>query len=108
MFVRLISNSNIQGGHLLELFPAVSKQLPMDGLFAPEENTTTQLQTLGLWENPIGSEGAVAFTDMIATNKSLTRLDLRKYNIQGEGAICLAKALAFPEKNSTVREFYIS
>ena len=32
---------------------------------ALEENTTTQLQTLLLWGDPIGSEGAVAFADML-------------------------------------------
>ena len=72
---------------------------------ALEESTTTQLQTLLLGANPIGSEGAVAFADMLATNKSLVKLDISSCNIQGEGAVCLAKAL---EKNSTVREFGIS
>ena len=72
---------------------------------ALEENTTTQLQTLSLSSNPIGSEGAVAFADVLATNKSLTKLDMWGCSIQGEGAVCLAKAL---EKNSTVREFNIS
>ena len=72
---------------------------------ALEENTTTQLQTLLLGANPIGSEGAVAFASMLATNKSLVKLNMRECSIQGEGAVCLAKAL---EKNSTVREFDIS
>ena len=72
---------------------------------ALEENTTTQLQTLWLGSNPIRSEGAAAFADMLATNKSLTKLDMWRCSIQGEGAVCLAKAL---EKNSTVREFDIS
>ena len=72
---------------------------------ALEENTTTQLQTLRLEGNPIGSKGAVAFASMLATNKSLASLSLSKCSIQGEGAVCLAKAL---EKNSTVREFDIS
>ena len=71
---------------------------------ALEENTTTQIQTLCLDGNPIGSEGAVAFADMLATNKSLVELDMRECSIQGEGAVCLAKAL---EKNFTVREFNI-
>ena len=72
---------------------------------ALEENTTTQLHTLMLRGNPIGSEGAVAFTDMLATNKSLAILNMRECSIQGKGAVCLAKAL---EKNSTLREFDIS
>ena len=69
------------------------------------ENTTTQLQTLLLWGNPIGSEGAVAFANMLTTNKSLAKLDVDHCSIQGEGAVCLAKAL---EKNSSVTEFDIS
>ena len=72
---------------------------------ALEENTTTQLQTLVLWCNPIGSEGAVAFANMLATNKSLAKLNVHHCSIQGEGAVCLAKAL---EKNSSVTEFDIS
>ena len=72
---------------------------------ALEENTTTQLQTLWLEGNPIGSEGAVALAGMLAANKSLAKLNMTHCNIPGEGAVCLAKAL---EKNSTVREFHIS
>ena len=72
-----------------------SEQLPIDGLFTPEENSTTKLQTLGLWEDPIGSEGAVAFADSYY-KQELNSIDLGKCNIQGEGAVCLAKAL---EKN---------
>ena len=72
---------------------------------ALEENTTTQIQTLFLYGNPIGSAGAVAFADMLATNKSLAKLNMSDCSIEGEGAVCLAKAL---EKNYTVREFDIS
>ena len=71
---------------------------------ALEENTTTQLQTLWLKDNPIGSEGAVAFADMVATNKSLAKLNMSWCSIQGEGAICVAKAM---ESNSSVTEFNI-
>ena len=72
---------------------------------ALEENTTTQLQTLELYGNLIASEGAVAFANMLATNKSLTKLYMSGYSIQGEGAVCLAKAM---EKNSSVTVFDIS
>ena len=72
---------------------------------ALEENSTTQLHTLLLACNPIGSEGAVAFADMLATNKNLAKLNMRECSIQGEAAVSLAKAL---EKNSTVREFTIN
>ena len=72
---------------------------------ALEENTTTQLQTLRLGGNPIESEGAVAFASMLATNKSLAKLDMMSHcSIQGKGDVYLAKAL---ENNSTVREFHI-
>ena len=50
---------------------------------AVEENTNTQLQTLWMTGNPIGSDGAVAFADMLATNKSLTQLNMSKCNIAG-------------------------
>ena len=60
---------------------------------ALEENTTTQLQTLWLPCNSVGAEGAVAFADMLATNKSLNKLGMGYCNIQGEGVVCLAKAL---------------
>ena len=72
---------------------------------ALEENTTTQLQTLRLSGNPIESEGAVAFADMLATNKSLTELYMSECSIWGEGVVCLAKAL---EKNSTLKKFGIN
>ena len=72
---------------------------------ALEENTTTQLHTLDLERNPIGSEGAVDFANMLATNKSLAKLNMRVCSIQGEGAVSLAKAM---EKNSSVTEFDIS
>ena len=49
---------------------------------ALEENTTTQLHTLVLEGNPIGSEGAVAFASMLATNKSLNELNMCYCNIQ--------------------------
>ena len=72
---------------------------------ALEENTTTQLQILWLECNLIGSEGAVAFADMLATNKSLTELNMRWCGIQGEGAVRLGKGM---EKNCNVTEFNIS
>ena len=70
---------------------------------ALEENTTTQLQTLELIGNPIGSEGAVAFADMLVTNKSLDKLDMSICYFQGKGAVCLVKAM---EKNSSVTSDY--
>ena len=54
---------------------------------------------------PIGSEGAVAFADMLATNSSLAELDVSGYSIQEEGAVCLAKAM---EHNSTLQCLDIS
>ena len=69
---------------------------------ALEENTATQLQTLELSRNPIGSAGAVA---LLATNKSLAMLCIRGCSIGGEGAVCLAGVL---EKNSTVKCLHLS
>ena len=88
-----ISSCNIQSSDSVHLAKAL------------EENATTQLQTLWLGCNPIGSEGAVAFADMLATNKSLTDLNMRGCSIKGEGAVCLAKAI---KKNSSVTKFIIS
>ena len=66
---------------------------------ALEENTTTQLHTLWLGGNSIGSEGAAAFASMLATNRSLAELYISECSIQGEGAVHLAKAL---EENTTI------
>ena len=71
---------------------------------ALEENDTTHLQSLSLSDNPIGLDSTSVFAGMLATNKSLTKLNMRCCCIQGEGAVCLAKAI---EKNSTVRELDI-
>ena len=60
---------------------------------ALEESTTTQLQTLILEDNPIGSEGAAAFTGMLATNKSLAKLNMNYCSIQREGAVAIASVL---------------
>ena len=76
-----ISYCNIQSSDSVHLAKAL------------EENTTTQLQTLELEGNPIGSEGAVAFANMLATNKSLTKLRMRECSIQGEGAVAFASML---------------
>ena len=72
---------------------------------ALEENTTTQLQTLELEANPIGSEGAVALANMLATNKSLTELYMRGCSIHGEGAVAFASML---KKNQSLKTLYLS
>ena len=72
---------------------------------ALEENTTTQLQTLKLYVNPIGSEGAAAFANMLATNKSLTKLDMRRCSIQGKGAVAFASKL---KKNQCLKTLDLS
>ena len=71
---------------------------------ALEENTTTQLQTLKLYGNLIGSEGAVAFANMLATNKSLTIFNMSCCNIQGEGAVAFASML---KKNQCLKTLYL-
>ena len=72
---------------------------------ALEENTTTQLQTLWLMGNPIGSEGAVAFANMLATNKSLTDLNMSCCDIQKESAIAFASML---KKNQCLKRLDLS
>ena len=63
------------------------------------------VKKLHIHGNPLGSEGAVAFVDMLATNKSLDLLYMNCCIIQREGGVCLAKVI---EKNFTLREFNIS
>ena len=71
---------------------------------ALEENTTTQLQALWLGGNPIGSEGAVAFADLLATSKSLAELNMSHCDIQKEGAFALASML---KKNQCLKKLDI-
>ena len=72
---------------------------------ALEKNTATQLQTLLLSYNLIGSEGAAAFADMLATNKSLVKLSLELCYIEREDTFCLAQAL---KNNSTIKHLTLS
>ena len=113
--MRYCSNLNV-----LNLASVLGLNIKLKELYIPEcniqsndsvhlaealNNPTTQLQMLELFGNPIGSEGAVAFAGMLATNQSLTKLNISGCSIQGEGAIHLAKAM---EGNCTLREFNIS
>ena len=88
-----ISDCNIQSADSVHLAKAL------------EENITSQLQVFWVDDNPIGLDGAVAFSGMLTANRSLGKLNMTQCSIQEEGAICLAKAM---EKNSSVREFDIS
>ena len=72
---------------------------------ALEENTTTQLHTLLLYGNPIGSKGAVAFADMLATNKSLAELSMSYCDIQNEGAVAFARML---KKNQCLKTLWLN
>ena len=87
-----ISYCNIQSSDSVHLAKAL------------EENTTTQLQTLWLYGNLIGSEGAVAFADMLATNKSLAHLNMGGCNIQGEGAVAFANMV---KKNQCLKMLWL-
>ena len=55
--------------------------------------------------NPIGSEGAVAFANMLATNKSLTDLNMSCCDIQKESAIAFASML---KKNQCLKRLDLS
>ena len=71
-----------------------------------EENTTTQLQTLWLWGNPIGSEGVVAFAGMLKKNHCLKRLDLCDDDSVGvDGALELIESL---KHNTTLEKLKLS
>ena len=72
---------------------------------ALEENTTTQLQTLVLRGNPIGSEGAVAFASMLKKNQCLKTLDLCDDSVGVEGALELIESL---KHNTTLEKLVLS
>ena len=72
---------------------------------ALEENTTTQLQTLWLRSNPIGSEGAVAFATMVKKNQCLKTLGLNDDSVSVEGALKLIESL---KHNTTLKELWLS
>ena len=71
---------------------------------ALEENTATQLQILILYGNPIGSEGAVAFANVLKKNQSLKTLGL--YDSVGiEDALELIESL---KHNTTLEKLVLS
>ena len=72
---------------------------------ALEENTTTQLQTLVLSGNPIGSEGAVASAGMLKKNQCLKTLDLRDDSVGVDGALELIESL---KHNTTLEKLMLS
>ena len=72
---------------------------------ALEENTTTQLQTLSLEGNRIGSKGAVAFASMLKKNQSLKILRLCDDCVGVEGALELIESL---KHNTTLEELVLS
>ena len=72
---------------------------------ALEENTTTQLQTLYLMSNPIGSEGAVAFASMLKKNQFLKRLYFNDDSVGVEGALELIESL---KHNATLEKLVLS
>ena len=92
-----IHNTSLSSENLLHLSSVLRVNSSLKKLDTRDYNNR-------FFHNPIGSEGAAAFADMLATNKSLTKLVISGCRIQGEGAVCLAKAM---EKNSTVRELCI-
>ena len=59
---------------------------------ALEENTTTQLQTLRLESNPIGSESAVAFASMLKKNQCIKTLDLNDDSVGVKGVLKLIES----------------
>ena len=72
---------------------------------ALEESTTTQLQTLDLFGNPIGSEGAVAFASMLKKNQCLKTLNLHDDSVGVEGALELIESL---KHNTTLGKLRLS
>ena len=72
---------------------------------ALEENTTTQLHTLYLSDNPIGSDGAAAFASMLKKNQCLKRLYISDDSVGVEGALELIESL---KHNATLEELRLS
>ena len=70
-----------------------------------EENTTTELQTLWLGGNPIGSKGAVAFASMLKKNQCLKTLNPIDDNVGVEGALELIESL---KHNTTLEKLWLS
>ena len=84
-----IGNCGIQGSDCVHIAKAL------------EESTTTQLQTLELTYNPIGSEGAAAFACMLKRNQCLKKLDLFCVSLNVEDAIELVEIV---KHNTTLEE----
>ena len=72
---------------------------------ALEESTCTQVQTLGIQNNIVGSEGAVAFAHMLKKNQCLKTLDLCDDSIGVEGATALFESL---KHNTTLERLLLS
>ena len=88
----IIVGCNIQSGNSFHLAKAL-------------ENTTTQLHTLVMSCNPIGSEGAVAFASMLKKNQSLKMLWLDDDSVGVEGALELIESL---KHNTTLERLVLS
>ena len=72
---------------------------------ALEENTTTQLDTLDLTHNQIGSESAVAFAEVLKKNQCLKSLNLNDDSVGVEGALELIESL---KHNTTLEKLVLS
>ena len=88
-----IEHCNIQSSNSVHLAKAL------------EESTTTQLQTLWLGGNPIGSEGAFAFASMLKKNQCLKTLHLKDGSVGVEGALELIESL---KHNTTLEKLVLS
>ena len=72
---------------------------------ALEDNAATQLQTLMLNGNSIGSEGATAFAGMLKRNQCLKTLKVSDDSVGVEGALELVESL---EHNTTLKKLELS
>ena len=89
----IIGSCNIQSSDSVRLAKAL------------EEDTTTQLHTLYLSDNPIGSDGAAAFASMLKKNQCLKRLYTSDDSVGVEGALELIESL---KHNTTLEKLELS
>ena len=95
-------------GSLLEIQHILCRQRIDDSgvaILADTMATNSTVTQLNLFSNEIGDSGAAALAKAIEINSTLTELDLSRNEIDDSGAAALAKAM---EMNSTLTKLYLS
>ena len=101
--------SVLRTNHTLVYLNVVECKIDSDGAcqLASALCTNDTLQMLFMGRNPIGVKGAIAFAEMLRTNHTLVHLNLRKCNIDSDGAYCqLASALCTNDTLQVLRLYH--